>query len=135
MKNNVNELMFLSSGILKYFPLEGVEGNIGWLILKSDPELCLYYCWFIEKCLGIKLQQSMHKCHISVIRGEVIPLPDTWNAYSGKLIHFHYSNLISTNGKYWWINIYSPCLVAIRQELGLAPQPEINFHLTIGVLT
>jgi hypothetical protein len=127
--------MFLSHGILKYFPLEGEVGNIGWLILQCDLEFCLYYCWFIQKKFGIKLQQSMHKSHISVIRGEVIQFKyqAKWNAYQGRVVSFHYSNNIYTNGKHWWLNVYSPCLVATRQELGLEPQPQFNFHLTIGV--
>jgi hypothetical protein len=127
--------MFLSHGVLKYFPIEGLEHNTAWLILQCSPDLCLYYCWFIQKRFGIKLQQQLYKSHISVIRGEVITPNsiDKWNAYQGNIIKFHYSNLICTNGKYWWLDIYSPCLISIRQELGLDPQPEYNLHLTIGV--
>ncbi len=126
--------MFLSNGVLKYFPLEGLENNTGWLILQCDLDLSLYYCWFIQRRFGIKLQRPLHGSHITVVRGEVIKSFDKWNAYQGNIIQFHYSNIIGTNGKHWWLDVYSPCLISIRQELGLEPQPKYDLHLTIGVL-
>ncbi|MEW6490994.1 MAG: hypothetical protein AB1589_00370 [Cyanobacteriota bacterium] len=125
--------MYLSNGILKYFPLEGAQQNRGWLILDCEVDLSLYYCWFVKKRFGIKLQRPMHGFHISIVRGEVIPSIEQWNAYQGQMSHFYYSNQIGTNGKYWWLDVYSPCLVSIRQELGLESQPEYDLHLTIGV--
>lgn len=103
-------------------------------MLQCEPDLSLYYCWFVQKRLGIKLQRPIHGSHISIVRGEVIPNLNRWNAYQGQVIYFHYSNEIETNGKYWWLYVYSPCLVSIRHELGLDSQPEYDFHLTIGVL-
>lgn len=126
--------MFLSKGILKYFPIEGAKHNQGWLILQCEPDISLYYCWFVQKKLGIKLQQSLHGCHVSIVRGEVIKYLEKCNAYQGHTLYFHYSNKIDTNGKHWWLNVYSPCFISIRQELGLEPQPEYDFHMTIGVL-
>lgn len=125
--------MFLSNGILKYYPLEGEQLNRGWLILECEPDLSPYYCWFVKKQLGIKLQRPRLGVHISVVRGEVLSHLHRWNAYQGQSIHFYYSNQICTNGKYWWLEVYSPCLVAIRQELGLESQPEYGLHLTVGV--
>jgi len=127
--------MFLSNGVLKYFPLEGVERDRGWLILQCDSDLSLYYCWLIKKHLGLELQQSMHKSHISIVRGEVIKYRGKWNYYQESILHFHYSNTLGTNGKHWWLNVYSPCFVSIRHELGLDSQPEYDFHLTVGVLS
>jgi len=126
--------MFRSNGVLKYFSLEGVENNTGWLILQCELDLILYYCWFIQRRFGIKLQRPLHGSHITVVRGEVIKSLEKWNAYQGSIIQFHYSNIIGTNGKHWWLEVYSPCLISIRQELGLDPQPEYDLHLTIGVL-
>jgi hypothetical protein len=125
--------MLLAKGILKYFPLEGEENNRGWLILQCDRDISLYYCWFVQKKFGIRLQQSMHGSHISIVRGEIIPYLQKWNAYQGYTLKFHYSNEVETNGKHWWLNVYSPCFMSIRQELGLNCQPVYNFHLTIGV--
>jgi hypothetical protein len=125
--------MLLAKGILKYFPLEGEENNRGWLILQCDRDISLYYCWFVQKKFGIRLQQPMHGSHISIVRGEVIPYLQKWNAYQGYTLKFHYSNEVETNGKHLWLNVYSPCFMSIRQELGLNCQPVYNFHLTIGV--
>lgn len=125
--------MLFSKGILKYFPLEGEEKNRGWLIVQCERDISLYYCWFIQKRFGIRLQHPMHGSHISLVRGEVIPCLPRWNAYQSHILKFHYSNDVETNGKHWWLNVYSPCFMSIRQELGLGVQPEYGFHLTIGV--
>lgn len=125
--------MLIAKGILKYFPLEGDKNNRGWLILQCNRDISLYYCWFIQKKFGIRLQQSRHGSHISIVRGEVIDSLQRWNAYQGHTLEFNYSNDIETNGKHWWLNVCSPCFMSIRQELGLDPQPIYDFHLTIGV--
>lgn len=126
--------MLLAKGTLKYFPIEGEENNRGWLILQCDRDISLYYSWFIQKKLGIRLQQSMHGSHISIVRGEVIHSLQRWNAYQAYTLEFNYFHQIETNGKHWWLNVYSPCFIVLRQELGLDPQPVYDFHLTIGVL-
>lgn len=125
--------MLLTKGILKYYPLEGEENNQGWLILQCDRDISLYYCWFIQKKFGIKLQQPRLGSHITIVRGEVLSHLERWNAYQGHTIEFHYSNEVKSNSKHWWLDVHSHCLMSIRQELGLNPQPQYNFHLTIGV--
>ncbi len=84
--------MFLSKGILKYFPIEGAKHNQGWLILQCEPDISLYYCWFVQKKLGVKLQEPLHGCHVSIVRVEVIKYLEKWNAYQGHTLDFHYSN-------------------------------------------
>ncbi len=125
--------MLPTQGILRYYPLEGEAKNIGWLILECDRDLSLYYCHFLQKRWGIRLQHPRLGSHITVVRGEVVRHLLRWEAYPHQTIHFYYSNEIKTNGRYWWLNVYSPCLVSIRQELGLTVKPEYDLHVTIGV--
>ncbi|MGL5064411.1 MAG: hypothetical protein ACRC62_30865 [Microcoleus sp.] len=128
------QLMLLAKGTLKYYPLEGEANNIGWLILECDRDLSLYYCWFLQRRFGIKLQHPRLGSHITVVRGEVVKNLLRWNAYQSHAIDFYYSSEITTNRRYWWLNVYAPCLMSVRQELGLDVQPEYDFHVTIGVL-
>lgn len=125
--------MLTTKGRLKYYPLEGEGNNIGWLILECDRDLSLYYCWFVQRQLGIRLQHPRLGAHITVVRGEVVGNILRWSAYPSRVINFYYVNDIKTNGRYWWLNVYSPCLMSIRQELGLETTPEYDFHVTIGV--
>ena len=125
--------MLPAKGILKYFPLEGEDNNIGWLILECDRDLSLYYCWFVQRQLGLRLQHPRLGSHITVVRGEVVKNLLRWSAYPSQEMKFYYSNEIKMNGRYWWLNVYSPCLMSIRQELGLEVKPEFDFHVTIGV--
>ena len=126
-------IMLLGKGKLKYYPLEGEANNVGWLILQCDRDLSLYYSWFVQKQLGLRLQHPRLGSHITVVRGEVVKNDFRWNAYPSQTINFYYSNEIKTNGRYWWLNVYSPCLMSIRQELGLEVKPEYDLHVTIGV--
>ncbi|MCP2727610.1 hypothetical protein [Limnofasciculus baicalensis] len=128
-----SKLMLLAKGILKYYPLEGESNNIGWLILECDRDLGLYYSWFVQRQLGLRLQHPRLGSHITVVRGEVVENILRWSAYPSRVINFYYSNEIKTNGRYWWLNVYAPCLMSIRQELGLEVKPEYDFHVTIGV--
>ncbi|NJK77220.1 MAG: hypothetical protein HC942_28845 [Microcoleus sp. SU_5_6] len=125
--------MLLAKGTLKYFPLKGESNDAGWLILECDRDLSLYYCWFVQKHLGLRLQHPKFGSHISVVRGEVVKNICRWNAYQSQTIDFYYSNEIKTNIRYWWLTVCSPCLMSVRQELGLDVRPEYDFHVTIGV--
>ena len=125
--------MLLAKGTLKYFPLEGESNDVGWLILECDRDLGLYYCWFVQRHLGLRLQHPRLGSHITVVRGEVVKNLVRWSAYPSQTIDFYYSHEIKTNNIYWWLSVYSPCLMSVRQELGLKVQPEYDFHVTIGV--
>jgi hypothetical protein len=111
----------------------GVLTYVGeWAILQCDLETVVYYHWWLER-FGVKVNLPVWKSHVSVVRGEELPNPEAWGDYQDEEIEFWYSpSEIYWNGEYWWIDVYSPRLEAIRQELGLSPQPEYSLHWTIG---
>lgn len=165
--------MFQSFGYLKYDPKNiETRYKDWWLILKCDDGLTAYYRYWIEKEYpyqvpsyrwldkaeiendlkiswmitqhGVRTIRSAWGSHVSVIRGEKPENPDFWQKYENRKIKFEFNpEYISTNGKHWWVKVFSPELESIRMELGLTPQPmffhrqskeqRVNpFHLTLG---
>ena len=53
--------------------------------------------------------------------------------FNGKKIKFQYDpSEIRSNGRHWWVKIYSKDAENIRTAVGLTPTPYFNFHLTLG---
>jgi len=106
------------------------NGNWAWLQCSLDT--ILYYHWFLEK-KGLSLNLPIWKAHITVVRESDELDTLTLEPYYGKEIEFIYCpEGIGTNGEHWWIEVQCPEIEKIRQEYGLEPQPEYDFHLTIG---
>jgi hypothetical protein len=106
-----------------------------WLILECCPGLLQYYRHLIHQGTGIKLLKPSWGPHISVIRGEEIKeeFRHLWGKWNGRKVSFTYSpEDLFDEYRYWWINIQSPELAEIRQELGLPPKPKYSFHFTVG---
>lgn len=141
-----------SYGYLQYDPRHPkTEFESWWALLRCDHGLVEYYKYWIERSavysisskrwfqendisflsedqwkiqqVGFKLNKSAWGPHISVVRGEQPKYPELWNKYKNKKILFEYNpEYINTNGKHWWIRIYSEELEQIRTELGLTSQ-------------
>ena len=104
----------------------------GWAFLKCCRNTQRYYQYWLEKC-GILVQTPIWKSHVSVVRSGDEPDPDLWGLYDGQPVQFQYNPLsVGFNGIYWWVDIESPQIEAIRIELGLDPQPKYDLHLTVG---
>lgn len=128
--------MFTSTGILQYDPGKGSKKfDPHWALLLCDDEIAAYYAWLLRK-KGIDVwsnDKGLWKTHISVLKGDPPPKPESWSKYDGYEIEFHYTNQIRyENGKHAWVDVYSEDLSAIRRELGFVSKPW--FHLTIGRL-
>lgn len=92
---------------------------------------------------GLKLQKPAWGSHISVIRGEIKEglttddeINEWWdyykNKYNGKNYEFVYDLTPKTNGKHWWLKIYSDELTDLRKEMGLF-KSDIGLHITLGM--
>ncbi len=79
------------------------------------------------------MMEPKYKSHITVVRYEPC-IANNIQAWEGKEVKFEYCNVIQTNDKHFWLGVKSDVLTDIRVGLGLSAQPEIPFHLTIGVL-
>lgn len=133
---SLNKFPHTSHGILRYSPqLLGIQEKY-WLVLDCDHQLGKYYRTlyklFHHNCR--QLSTPSWKEHITIIRNETpISNPHKWEAYNNQIVPFLYSNIMHHNDEYCWLNIHSPQLLNIRNELGLGT-PEFPLHLTIGKL-
>lgn len=74
----------------------------------------------------------MHGSHCTVVNGKFddVRKHPYWAAHHGAKINFEYNNCIKTNGNYYWLTVRCPRLEEIRSELGLAPKPKWEWHIT-----
>lgn len=128
--------MFSSSGIIKYDPVSKA-GRLQpwWMIVNCDKEFKDYYGWFIRKERFEKVATSVWGVHITVIRGEKPINQELWGKHEGMQIPFQYWGELNTNGCHWWMEIHSPELSHIREDLGLNREPPAPLHMTFGRVT
>ena len=127
-------------GILNFYPkdvtrkhkIQSVWKRVALIETKCDTEL--YYAWFLKKRFGLILNQTIRGTHISFISDKFAD--NTWDEYAkefhGKEITFYYEIEPLSDGKHWWLRVYSPDAEAIRITCGLNPKPYYGMHLTLG---
>ena len=128
--------MTKTTGILIYSPEllgEHISPN-WWLILICDNEIGRYYrhLYHLSTHRVDQLQRPAWSSHVSVIRNEEPPNKELWEKYAQKQVEVQYSTEIKTNGEYFWLKVFCPWFMEVREELGLSSQPLIPFHLSIG---
>jgi hypothetical protein len=126
--------MHHSSGILRYSndPIK--------LVVQVDRGISDLYRSLIPRYLHVS--RPMYDAHISVVRNVEPPRMDVWGKYEGQAVSFDYEAYIFNDELYYWLNVYSVELEAIRAELGLAPYGDVSlspdgrhrFHITLGNL-
>ena len=105
------------------------------MILKTGEGILQYYQHWLKKVYDMHFIRTVWGSHISVNRGVEPPNPKKWGKYEGEWINFTYTNRIyRATDIFLCVDAYSPRLEEIRVELGLQPQPNYGFHLTIGRL-
>lgn len=104
-------------------------------MIKTNCDIEKYYQWFIERRFNLKLNSTLRGTHISFINDK-FDNEDEWNKFSklfhGKEITFHYDPAFQTNGKHWWLRVYSNDAENIRQVMGLSRKPYYDLHLSLG---
>ena len=83
-----------------------------WIVLNVDKSIVNYYAWWVGRLTFKKGSQSYHGAHITVLNGDK-ERPKTigfWRKYEGEKINFWYSNIIETNGQYYWLPVRCPRL-------------------------
>jgi 2'-5' RNA ligase len=123
--------LFQSSGRLRYCD------NFK-IIVEIDPQIAAYYRSLIPKWYTVN--QTRYVPHVTVVRNEIPKNKDAWGKHYGKKVQFEYSGWINVGRIYYWLNVHSAELEAVRTELGLAPtsnwsrppSEEKCFHTTIG---
>lgn len=127
--------MFQSTGKLRY---SHVHDDGVWLVLDVDEQIALYYRSFMPKSYVYSVPR--YPPHVSVVRRELPSNMDKWGKYDGHDVKFLYSEYIYIGKLYCWLDVFSPILENIREELGLPVHSWItmppdgfkrNFHMTI----
>jgi len=128
--------VFRSVGTLRYSPktLGSQPSENWWLILDCDRELGRYYrhlyCLSTYRCH--QLMRPAWADHITVIRNEQPPNKALWEKYENREVEFSFHAVAESDGRYIWLPVECSFVLEIRAELGLAREPEIPLHLSIG---
>jgi hypothetical protein len=124
--------MFNAKGIIQYGPGLRV---VAWV----DQGIADFYRSLIPKYYFVQPQK--YPAHITVVRlsKESAKNMEVWNKYEGEEVPIQYGNEIGFDGIYYYLNVMSDRIGAIREELGL---PRFRFgdlgadrccyHITIG---
>ena len=131
--------MLRSTGTIRYSPKLKGEGKSDnwWLIVDTCADLSRYYRYwwnYNQRFWGDVLIRPAWQSHISVVRNEQPANPEHWEKYAGHEIEFEYCTRVMGGGDYYWLDVVCDRLIKIREELGLPPEPEYPFHLTVGRL-
>lgn len=131
--------MFKTSGKLVYSPKSHLKQADKWLVLMLDDEISKYYRHLYEKTYPIrnsgfcqKLTRPVWGPHVSIIRNEQIPNQQAWGFAANKMISIEYEGGVKSNNEYFWLDVYSDELSAIRELMGLSRTPKWGFHMTVG---
>lgn len=116
---------------LRYDPTLNTKYNDWWLISDTCEGITDYYRRQIEQWLGIVLLKPAFGAHISIIVGEEPPNKHLWKLDQGRQVEYQYTHDVFTNGEFWWLNVISGEMDAIREYFGL-PEKQHQLHLTIG---
>lgn len=120
-------IMFKSTGKIIY------KENPYNVIVLIDKEICRYYRSLLPKYFFIRPQ--MYDPHISVVRKKIPRNLTLWKKHENEIVEFTYSHEIQTDGKYYWLSVWSDPLNQIRTELDVDIsdyRDKILFHITIG---
>lgn len=104
-------------------------------IIKTNCDISSYYAWFLKKRFNLELNRTLRGTHISFINDKMDfqVFQDATKHFHGKPITFYHELEPQSNGKHWWLNVYSPEAESIREVCGLTRHPYFGFHLTLGL--
>ena len=112
-----------------------------WMVLDcTTEEIGRYYrhLYRVEHSRAIKLSRPYWGAHVTVVRNEEPPNKDLWWNYDGERVEFDYRPPVRDNyseerfRSFWWVDVICPRFEEIRIELGLPPNSDGTYHMTIG---
>lgn len=130
-------MWFDATGTAQYFGQGTPEAPYkAWVLI--DPELQTYYRSLVPLHYGVRPQR--YPAHISFVRKIPPKNLDVWGKHEGRQVRFRYETWHYNDDRYWWLNVLSPDIEQIREELGMpavgpttwSPDGVHRFHTTLG---
>ena len=112
-----------------------------WMVLDDISEnLGRYYrnLYFLDHNKGKKLCKPYWGAHVTIVRNEIPPNLAKWWDYHEEEVEFEYIPGVRDNfgperyRSFFWLDVRCPRFDEIRAELGLPPNPDRTYHVTIG---
>ena len=129
-------MSWITEGTLYYSPkMHGDhKSEKWWLIVQADLEIGRYYrkLYHYFRYRAEVLMPPAWREHVTVIRNEEPPNETAWEKYAGEMVEFEVLPVPDNNGDYFWLEVVSPRLLDIREELGLPRPPLYDLHLSFG---
>jgi hypothetical protein len=137
-------IAFKTRGVLDFFPEHQTKKHlkqevelikkVGLITTRCD--LHSYYNWFLKTRFNLFLSPPLRGTHITIIN-DIITDTERYELigrkYQRKKVEFFYEIEPRSNGKHWWLRVFSPQAEDIREEIGVSRIPYFSFHLTIGI--
>lgn len=103
-------------------------------LVNINGDLSEYYSYWLKKRYGLILNRPIRGAHFTVINDKVSN--EIWEEarkiFHKKEIELHYDiDDIRSDGKHWWIKVYSEDAENIRNAMGIG-RPFWGPHITIG---
>jgi len=104
-------------------------------IIKTDCDLSRYYAWFLEKRFNLILNRNLRGTHITFISDRMDS--DLFNkaaeTFDRRKVTFYIELTPRGNENgHWWLRVWCPDVLSIREALGLTRDPYFGLHLTLG---
>lgn len=94
--------------------------------------------YWLDHNKGAKLLRPYWPLHVTVVRNELPPKRELWWNYDNERVEFTYTPYVRSNytderfRSFWWVDVRCERFDQIREELGLPPNPDRTYHMTIG---
>lgn len=133
-------MLFKVKGILDFYPEDISKKHIAqseWkrvAIIKTNCDIAHYYAWYLKTRFNLILNEPVRGTHVTFISDRVnnIKYDTVGQELNGKEITFYYENTPKSNGKHWWLRVWSTDAEDIRESIGIDRIPYFSFHLTLG---
>lgn len=135
-------MLFKTKGILNFNPENVTKKHINqssWkrtAMIMTNCDIERYYAWFLEKRFNLKLNRTLRGSHISFINDRIDRdiFEQAAKIFNGREIDFYYDIEPRGTSTHWWLRVYCPDALVIRESMGLSKEPHFSLHLTLGYI-
>ena len=132
---------FLAKGTIKSSLKRPDSDQNWWMVLDNiSDEMGRYYrrLYWLNHSKAHKLARPYWGSHVTIVRNEIPPNLAKWWSYHNEEVVFEYVPGVRDNygperfRSFYWLDVRCPRFDEIREELGLPPNPDRTYHVTIG---